>query len=185
MKKTNMALIQLAKYGSQTRQDFIHESNDDEWTANSQLQTTNNACATVALLNIIMNSENLDLGDELQSFKESTTDLSTALRGHSISSNSFIRKIHNSFTRRMDHLNADLCLENDVSDSKKTKSTKANRRSQKSKKAALEYGYHFVAYVPSGGYVWELDGLKSNPVTLGEIARLLGKRHQSDLTRCK
>lgn len=122
-----------------------------------------------------MNAGNLDLGEELQSFKESTKDLSTALRGHSISSNSFIRKIHNSFTRRMDHLNADLCLENEIGDSKKTKSSKASSQSQKSKKAALDYGYHFVAYVPSDGYVWELDGLKSNPVKLGEIAHAQGK----------
>lgn len=134
------------------------------------MQTTNNACATVALLNIVMNADNLDLGERLQSFKESTKDLCTALRGHSISSNKFIRKIHNSFTRRMDQLNADLCLENDVSDSmKKTMSRKAGKQKRKSNKTSLEeYGYHFIAYVPFGGFVWELDGLRSNPLELGE-----------------
>ncbi|KAK8922424.1 Ubiquitin carboxyl-terminal hydrolase isozyme L5 [Metarhizium anisopliae] len=132
--------------------------------------TTNNACATVALLNIVMNADNLDLGERLQSFKESTKDLCTALRGHSISSNKFIRKIHNSFTRRMDQLNADLCLENDVSDSMKKKmSRKAGKQKRNSNKTSLEeYGYHFIAYVPSGGFVWELDGLRSNPLKLGE-----------------
>ncbi|KAK9441301.1 ubiquitin carboxyl-terminal hydrolase [Metarhizium brunneum] len=140
-------------------------------TTNSQVQTTNNACATVALLNIVMNADNLDLGERLQSFKESTKDLCTALRGHSISSNKFIRKIHNSFTRRMDQLNADLCLENDVSDSmKKTMSRKAGKQKRKSNKTSLEeYGYHFIAYVPSGGFVWELDGLRSNPLKLGPL----------------
>ncbi|KJK84183.1 hypothetical protein H634G_00546 [Metarhizium anisopliae BRIP 53293] len=133
--------------------------------------TTNNACATVALLNIVMNADNLDLGERLQSFKESTKDLCTALRGHSISSNKFIRKIHNSFTRRMDQLNADLCLENDVSDSMKKKmSRKAGKQKRNSNKTSLEeYGYHFIAYVPSGGFVWELDGLRSNPLKLGPL----------------
>ncbi|KID62405.1 ubiquitin carboxyl-terminal hydrolase, partial [Metarhizium hybridum] len=118
-----------------------------------------------------MNADNLDLGERLQSFKESTKDLCTALRGHSISSNKFIRKIHNSFTRRMDQLNADLCLENDVSDSMKKKmSRKAGKQKRKSNKTSLEeYGYHFIAYVPSGGFVWELDGLRSNPLKLGPL----------------
>ncbi|TWU78125.1 hypothetical protein ED733_007341 [Metarhizium rileyi] len=129
--------------------------------------TTNNACATVALLNIIMNSDNLNLGERLQSFKESTEGLCTALRGHSISSNKYIRKVHNSLTRRMDQLNADLCLENDV----ETASKIEGKQKRKSKKGALEeYGYHFVAYVPSGGCAWELDGLKSNPLNLGPLA---------------
>jgi hypothetical protein len=70
----------------------------------------------------------------------------------------------------MDHLNSDLCLDNDVSDSKKTgTSKKATSRNRKRKNAALEeYGYHFIAYVPSGGHVWELDGLRTNPLNLGE-----------------
>lgn len=70
------------------------------------------------MLNIVMNVEGIDLGEKLRAFKESTKDLSTALRGHQISKNNFIRTIHNSFTRRMDHLNADLCLENEASGAK-------------------------------------------------------------------
>lgn len=160
---------------------FIHGLKEGQ-TPNSCSQTTNNACATVTLLNIIMNADNLDLGERLQNFKESTKGLSTAIRGHSISSNSFIRKIHNSFTRRMDQLNADLCLENDVSDSKKSVSRKASKKKHLSRKAALEeYGYHFVAYVPCNGNVWELDGLRNNPLKLGEILPAL-KRVVNNLT---
>jgi ubiquitin carboxyl-terminal hydrolase L5 len=138
------------------------------------MQTTNNACATVAMLNIVMNAEGIDLGDKLQAFKESTKDLSTALRGHQISKNRFIRTIHNSFTRRMDHLNADLFLENESSE---TKSTANKRRSApkggkrvppRKKKADSDYGFHFIAYVPAGGYVWELDGLQYRPCRLGK-----------------
>ncbi|KAG8426502.1 hypothetical protein J3459_008069 [Metarhizium acridum] len=166
--KPVFGLIFLFQYGPGYEEDEQPTTTESEiWFAN---QTTNNACATVALLNIVMNADNLDLGEKLKSFKESTKDLCTALRGHSISSNKFIRKVHNSFTRRMDQLNADLCLENDVSDSKKKAvSRKAGKQKRKSNKASLEeYGYHFIAYVPSGGYVWELDGLRRNPLKLGK-----------------
>ncbi|KAF7542823.1 hypothetical protein G7Z17_g11248 [Cylindrodendrum hubeiense] len=135
-------------------------------------QTTDNACATIALLNIIMNADGIDLGQNLRDFKESTKHLSTPLRGHQLSRNTFIRTIHNSFTRRMDHLNADLCLENEASEAsskkaKKRAGSKKGRKTARKKKVNPEYGFHFIAYVPAGGYVWELDGLKSKPHRLG------------------
>jgi ubiquitin carboxyl-terminal hydrolase L5 len=125
-----------------------------------------------------MNAPEVQLGDSLLHFKESTMDLNTALRGHRISSNKFIRTIHNSFTRRMDHLNADLALQNEVSDAgskkAKTKSTskKGKKKGQSKVKASEEYGFHFVAYVPAGGLVWELDGLKTRPLRLGKNQKL-------------
>ncbi|KPM35759.1 hypothetical protein AK830_g10815 [Neonectria ditissima] len=148
------------------------EDTSDVWFAN---QTTDNACATVALLNIIMNAEGIDLGDNLRGFKESTQSLSTPFRGQRLSRNAFIRTIHNSFTRRMDHLNADLCLENEASDARSKKARKRatpkkGRKPAKRKRARPEYGFHFIAYVPAGGYVWELDGLKSRPHRLGAVS---------------
>lgn len=136
------------------------------------IQATHNACATVALLNIVMNAPNIRLGDTLKEFKESTMGLSTPLRGHRLSSNAHIRSVHNSFTRRMDHLNADLALENEASEAskKKTKARKAPKGKNNRARGRLqepEYAFHFIAYVPAGGYVWELDGLKTNPHRLG------------------
>lgn len=122
-----------------------------------------------------MNAEGVEIGTELQEFKASTKDLNTALRGHQLSKNNFIRSIHNSFTRRMDHLNADLCLDNEMSDaaSKKTKKRVIQRKGKKTarRKVKSDYGYHFIAYVPAGGYVWELDGLRSRPQRLGKNSR--------------
>lgn len=135
-------------------------------------QTTSNACATVALLNIIMNAEGVELGDKLREFKEETKDMCTSLRGHYLSSSTFIRTTHNSFTRRMDHLNADLLLENQASEAssknkKRTVSSKSSRKKKKKANVDSEYGFHFVAYVPAHGYVWELDGLMNKPHKIG------------------
>jgi ubiquitin carboxyl-terminal hydrolase L5 len=62
-------------------------------------QTTNNACATIALLNIIMNAENLSLGEKLREFKQESTGLSPPLRGNMITNSTWIRTAHNSFAR--------------------------------------------------------------------------------------
>ncbi|PTB62444.1 cysteine proteinase [Trichoderma citrinoviride] len=162
-------LIFLFQYTPDVDEGEGEEETGSLWFAN---QTTNNACATFALLNIVMNAQGLELGDQLRKFKEATKDMNTVLRGHEISNNKFMRSIHNAFTRRMDHLNADLCLENAVSD---TKSKKAKTGSRTTKKASRkkrvddDYGFHFIAYVPVDGYVWELDGLRSKPHRIGRI----------------
>jgi Ubiquitin carboxyl-terminal hydrolase, family 1 len=62
-------------------------------------QTTSNACATVSLLNIVMNTPEIDLGDALTAFKESTRLLKPPYRGQALSHSDFIRNIHNSFLR--------------------------------------------------------------------------------------
>lgn len=168
--KPVFGLVFLFQYDpAHQNEEQVHDSEAQIWFAN---QTTNNACATVALLNIIMNAPDIELGQQLTDFKDATKNLDTSLRGHRISSNKFIRSIHNSFTRRIDHLNADLCLENDYDEAqsrakKKASSAKARQRSGRGKRAALEYGYHFIAYVPCDGLVWELDGLRNKPQEIG------------------
>lgn len=128
-----------------------------------------------------MNAPEIQIGDELKQFKEATKDLSTALRGYCLSTNAFIRSIHNSFTRRMDHLNADLALENEATarKSKKPKAVSSRAVTYKAgtatkkvkarakKKDVCNNAFHYLAYVPAGGYVWELDGMKTKPYRLG------------------
>ncbi|KAF5677217.1 ubiquitin carboxyl-terminal hydrolase isozyme l5 [Fusarium heterosporum] len=165
-------LIFLFQYLPGLEETNQEQDANDVWFAN---QTTNNACATVAMLNIVMNAEGIDLGEKLQAFKESTRDLDTALRGHQISKNKFIRTIHNSFTRRMDHLNADLFLENEASGAKASANKrrappkKGCRATPRKKKPNSDYGFHFIAYVPAGDYVWELDGLQNKPNRLERL----------------
>lgn len=63
------------------------------------MQTVNNACASVALLNIVNNVPEIELGDSLQAFKEFTKDFTPALRGDAIANFRFVKEIHNSFAR--------------------------------------------------------------------------------------
>ena len=71
----------------------------DGFLAYSLAQTTNNACASVALLNIVNNIEGVDLGENLQQFKDFTMPFTPALRGDAINNFEFVKRIHNSFAR--------------------------------------------------------------------------------------
>lgn len=62
-------------------------------------QTASNACASVALLNIVNNIKGIDLGENLRSFKDFTMPFTPALRGDAISNFEFVKRIHNSFAR--------------------------------------------------------------------------------------
>jgi ubiquitin carboxyl-terminal hydrolase L5 len=62
-------------------------------------QVAHNSCASVALLNVINNAEHIDLGERLQKFKDSTTDLDPFERGVALAEFGFVRAIHNSFAR--------------------------------------------------------------------------------------
>jgi ubiquitin carboxyl-terminal hydrolase L5 len=65
----------------------------------NEIQTITNACATIALLNIIMNVPKVDLGKNLSAFKAETKGLKPPYRGQTLGENEFIRSIHNSFAR--------------------------------------------------------------------------------------
>ncbi|KAK4099885.1 cysteine proteinase [Parathielavia hyrcaniae] len=165
-------LIFLFEYVGAMSMD-AEAANQDVWFAN---QTTSNACATIALLNIIMNAEGLPLGEKLRKFGEETKDLPSPLRGHMIDHSTWIRVAHNSFSRRLDHLNAALALQNEVDNKKKRARAAGRQRKKKPKRQTSStersddsFAYHFIAYVPVGRKVWQLDGLKSAPVCIGEF----------------
>jgi ubiquitin carboxyl-terminal hydrolase L5 len=52
---------------------------------------------------------------------------------------------------------------------KSRKVNKGKEKEQKTDKEEEEETYHFIGYVPAYGKVWELDGLKSGPLEVGEL----------------
>eukprot|EP01147_Barroeca_monosierra_P005935 gene5935-7314_t len=109
-------------------------------------QMINNACGTQAILNILLNApEEVELGPMLQNFKSFAMMLDPESRGIAMTNSDELRIAHNSFSRQetfsMDPI-----------------------RSRKDDEL-----YHFVAYIPFNGHVYELDGIQTAPIDHGPI----------------
>jgi ubiquitin carboxyl-terminal hydrolase L5 len=145
---------------------------DHVWFAN---QTHEFSCATTSLLNIVNNIPDVDIGEQLQSFKDFTKLLTPAQRGDQIGNFEFVKQIHNSFARKMDMLNIDLGMENAYDERNKSKKKAAPLKGKKGKVTTEEdyvaddNAFHFIAYVPIEGDVWKLDGLDRQPSKYGKI----------------
>lgn len=113
-------------------------------------QVTTNACATQAILSVVLNAdmETQQLGPTLGEFKEFTASFPPSLKGVAISSSEAIKTAHNSFSRTDAFLN----------DTKFISKSRDNS----------EDVFHFVAYIPQNGTVYELDGLQSGPIVVGQ-----------------
>lgn len=73
----------------------------------------------------------------------------------------------NSNNRRIDLIAEDLALDNKYEESQKKRKAQKRTARPKRKKPNADINYHYIAYVPMGGQVWELDGLQTNPLSLG------------------
>lgn len=101
-------------------------------------QTIGNACATQAVLNALLNSD-VDVGAELGNLRAFSAGFDLEMCGHTIGNSDRIRSIHNSFSApRFVEGDSDAGGSDDV--------------------------FHFVAYVPLHGAIYEFDGLHLYPI---------------------
>ncbi|KAF9885926.1 ubiquitin carboxyl-terminal hydrolase [Aspergillus nanangensis] len=140
---------------STTPQDGTYEtsSSSDVFFA---AQTIQNACGTQAILSVILNQDGshtpgggappIEIGSELRSFKEFTAGFPADLRGEALSNSEKVRTAHNAFARASPFVD------------------------ETARQARDDDGdvYHFIAYTPVNGVLYELDGLQPYPISHGE-----------------
>ena len=135
---------------------------EDEETLNSLFfaqQIIPNSCATHALLSVLLNSDNVDLGPVLARLKEDTKGMSAENRGLAIGNTPELAAAHNSHA----------CIY-DIPDCGSEKMPAATTaRSLANQVRVTADSFHFVSYVPIRGRLYELDGLKRFPVDHGPI----------------
>ncbi|KAL9102885.1 MAG: hypothetical protein Q9163_002008 [Psora crenata] len=145
-------VIFLFKYLSPEKPSDNPPDGDFDFEAAEKLffaaQTIQNACGTQALLSVLLNIEDqVDIGPQLKEFKEFTRAFPPELRGEALSNSELVRDVHNSFARSSPFVSEDQKLATEGDDV-----------------------YHFIAYAPINGSLYELDGLQPAPIHHGSCS---------------
>ncbi|KAK6443600.1 hypothetical protein LTR95_000427 [Oleoguttula sp. CCFEE 5521] len=138
------ALIFLFRYAETDAEVLETECPEDVWYAE---QVPDFACATVAMLNIVMNVAGLSLGSELRDFKSLTQPLDPHSRGEAIDDFDFVKRIHNSFARETDLLIADMHYKEKAAKAKKKLAT-AKAIATKAAKATERKRWYYAEETP-------------------------------------
>lgn len=132
---------------------FDHEAAERIFFA---AQTIQNACGTQALLSVLLNKDRegsgsseegasgIDIGKPLREFRDFTMVLPPEFRGEALSNSELIRDVHNSFAKSSPF----------VDETQRTS-------------GEAEDAFHFIAYTPINGTLYELDGLQPAPISHG------------------
>ena len=116
-------------------------------------QITPNSCATHALLSVLLNCENVELGPQLTQMKEFCHGLDPESKGYTIASSLRLARAHNRYASRGFQPAAN---------------TKQTQYKQIFAGKIYEADtFHYVSYVPIGDRLFELDGLKRGPIDHG------------------
>ncbi|KAF8492513.1 hypothetical protein JB92DRAFT_3237349 [Gautieria morchelliformis] len=146
------------------KSDFCDPTSQNVWFAN---QLSDDACATQAILNVLLNIQDVRLGERVQSFKDETADFDSVMKGLAVANSPVFRQVHNSVARPSD-IQASLAAVATETMKPKSRPRKKQKTTAKATAEKLD-AYHFIGYVPWNGKVWELDGLKQGPLEVGEI----------------
>jgi ubiquitin carboxyl-terminal hydrolase L5 len=144
-------VIFLFKYptGEKANSDGTPKDGQYDYAAAENLffahQTIQNACGTQALLSVLLNKEKeIDVGTQLREFREFTAGFPAEFRGEALSNSELIRDVHNSFAKSSPFVDETQRMATEDDDV-----------------------YHFIAYTPINGILYELDGLQPAPIAHG------------------
>lgn len=147
------AVIFLFKYGNLDREavakaepiDGVYDRDYQDKGIFFASQTIQNACATQAVLNSLLNkSDIIDIGEELGTIKLFVTGFDSEMCGDTISNSDMIRTVHNSFSAPR-FIDTSELPQPDVD----------------SKNDGL---FHFVTFLNLNSTIYELDGLQRYPI---------------------
>lgn len=110
-------------------------------------QVIHNACATQAIVSVVLNRPELEIGPELMQLKEFTAGMPAEMKGLAIGNSDTIRSVHNSFSPPQP------IIPDKEEDDEKGEA------------------FHFIAYLPVGSSLYELDGLKPGPIKLADCTQ--------------
>ena len=109
-------------------------------------QVITNACATQAILGVLMNnSDKIDIGDTLKELKSFSNGMDPYNRGICISNSEKIKIEHNKFSRPEPFIFTKSKIAEDGDDV-----------------------FHFVAYINFKNAIYEIDGLREGPILIEE-----------------
>lgn len=129
-------------------------------------QIVPNSCATHALLSVLLNCENVKLGNVLSEFKKSCNGMTPEQKGNAIGSQKFLFKAHNSYAKP-ELNNSKQQMSRQSSDSKLSTSTSSSNLLTSN--TNTNDVFHYVSFVVVNNHLYELDGLKPYPIDHGQV----------------
>ncbi|OBZ89377.1 Ubiquitin carboxyl-terminal hydrolase isozyme L5 [Choanephora cucurbitarum] len=142
-------LIFISRYVEEELPSDFEKIDPDAEKVVFTAQVVTNVCGTLALLAVLFNAD-IERGEILNNFLEFTKGFSPVNRGICLGNSSEIHKIHDAYAIHNSQLEIDDTL-SDVSEDGNIEFIDVD-------------DFHYITYIYKDGYLWELDGLKYQPV---------------------